>query len=109
MPIRNPALFAILLALSSVGYAQSPSAEPTAQASLAALTTPATPDRTTPDKTQNILLYALSLNGAHYKFGGISADTGFDCSGFVSHVFQQVGLALPHNSRAISNSGEQIS
>ncbi len=104
MPIRNPALFAILLALSSVGYAQSPSAEPAAQASLADRTASATPD-----KTQNILLYALSLNGAHYKFGGISADTGFDCSGFVSHVFQQVGLALPHNSRAISNRGEQIS
>ena len=100
MPIRNPAIFAILLALSSTAYAESPMADPATQASLAALTSP--------DKTQNVLLYALSLNGARYKFGGISADTGFDCSGFVSHVFHQVGLALPHNTRGISNAGEHI-
>ncbi len=101
MPIRNSAILAILLALNSTAYAESPMAEPAAQASSAAL--PATDN-----KTQNLLLYALSLNGAHYKFGGLSEDTGFDCSGFVSHVFQQVGLALPHNARAISHAGEQI-
>jgi cell wall-associated NlpC family hydrolase len=102
MPIRNPAILAILLALNSTAYAESPMAEPAAQASSAALPAP-------DNKTEDLLLYALSLNGAHYKFGGLSADTGFDCSGFVSHVFQQAaGLALPHNARAISHAGEQI-
>jgi len=102
MPIRNPAIFAILFALSSTAHAQSPVAEPAEQASSAA---PSATDY----KTQNILLYALSLNGARYKFGGLSEDTGFDCSGFVSHVFEEAaGLVLPHNAWAISHAGEQI-
>ena len=102
MRIRHPAILAILFALSNTAYAESPMAEPAPQASSAAL--PASDN-----KIQDILLYALSLNGSHYKFGGMSADTGFDCSGFVSHVFQQAaGLALPHNARAISHAGEQI-
>lgn len=103
MRIRYPVFFAILLAASSLAHAASPMAETAAQE-----TAPALPD--SEDKVQDLLLYALSLNGAHYKFGGDSASTGFDCSGFVSHVFHQtIGLALPHNARAISQEGEKIS
>lgn len=35
--------------------------------------------------------------GVPYRMGGTSAETGFDCSGFVRAMFQQtVGLMLPH-------------
>ena len=102
MVIRHPFFFAILLVLSGLAHAETPQSEPVAQESSPAL--PA------PDKTQDLLLYALSLNGTNYNFGGRYADTGFDCSGFVSYVFRQAtGLALPHSARAISQAGEQIS
>lgn len=56
------------------------------------------------------LEYSLKLVGISYKSGGISPKTGFDCSGFVKHVFHQVaGLSLPHNALAISRQGKQIS
>ncbi len=61
------------------------------------------------NKAQDTLVYALSLVGVNYKFGGNSPETGLDCSGFVSHVFSQAaGLVLPHNARAISMFGQKI-
>lgn len=61
------------------------------------------------DKAQDMLMYALSLVGVNYKYGGKSPDTGLDCSGFVSHVYRQAaGLILPHNARAISMFGQKI-
>ncbi|HUX63675.1 C40 family peptidase [Sulfuricella sp.] len=61
------------------------------------------------DKASDMLMYALSLVGVNYKYGGKSPDTGLDCSGFVSHVYKQAaGLILPHNARAISMFGQKI-
>ena len=52
---------------------------------------------------------ALELVGIRYRRGGTSPETGFDCSGFVGHVFREgVGLILPRTSREISRSGEII-
>jgi cell wall-associated NlpC family hydrolase len=57
-----------------------------------------------------LIKYALSLIGVNYKYGGLSPETGMDCSGFVSHVFMHAaGLALPHNALAISLAGEKVS
>jgi cell wall-associated NlpC family hydrolase len=53
--------------------------------------------------------HAIDLVGIRYKRGGLSPETGFDCSGFVSHVFQEgLGLVLPHNARAQSRSGDVV-
>ena len=59
---------------------------------------------------QEVLLNALSLTGVKYKYGGISPETGFDCSGFVRYVFQQAAsVTLPHGARAISQIGQVVS
>ena len=58
---------------------------------------------------QDALQQALDLIGIRYKRGGSSPETGFDCSGFVSHVFKEgLGLYLPRSSRAISQAGEVV-
>ncbi len=50
--------------------------------------------------------YALSLTGTPYKYGGTSPDSGFDCSGFVGHVYKHtLGKSLPRSSAAISHIG----
>lgn len=61
------------------------------------------------DKASDMLMYALSLVGVNYKYGGKTPETGLDCSGFVSYVYKQAaGLVLPHNARAISMFGKKI-
>jgi len=50
--------------------------------------------------------YALSLTGTPYKYGGTSPDSGFDCSGFVGHVFKHsLDKSLPRSSDEISHVG----
>ena len=62
-----------------------------------------------PDTLQNLLQYALSHEGAPYRRGGANPESGFDCSGFVRHVFDHVeGVALPHSASAISQIGSRI-
>jgi cell wall-associated NlpC family hydrolase len=59
--------------------------------------------------TSHVTEYALGMLGIQYKFGGNSPESGFDCSGLVRHVFQQVtGISLPHNAAEQSKSGREV-
>ena len=58
---------------------------------------------------QDAIDQAMDLLGIRYRRGGDSPETGFDCSGFVSHVFREgLGLILPRSSKEMSRSGEAI-
>jgi cell wall-associated NlpC family hydrolase len=49
---------------------------------------------------------ALRAVGTRYRLGGSSPRTGFDCSGLVTHAFEQAwGVTLPHNVQAQSRIG----
>lgn len=58
------------------------------------------------DKAQNVagragdlVVNAMGFLGVPYKRGGNSAETGFDCSGFVRAIYEQtVGLMLPRRA-----------
>ncbi len=59
------------------------------------------------DKASDLVLSAMNFLGVRYKFGGTSAENGFDCSGFTRHIFEMsVGLVLPRRAdeQARSNS-----
>jgi hypothetical protein len=59
---------------------------------------------------QDAIDQAMDLLGIRYRRGGSSPEAGFDCSGFVSHVFREgLGLVLPRTSKEMSKSGEPIS
>lgn len=59
--------------------------------------------------THELTDYAQSLLGVPYRYGGNSPDSGFDCSGFVDHVYNRtVGIKLPHNSAQISQHGRFV-
>lgn len=43
----------------------------------------------------SVVSYALSLQGAPYRYGKASPEEGFDCSGFVQYVYAEQGVRLP--------------
>ena len=57
----------------------------------------------------DLAIYAMSLAETPYQYGGTSPESGFDCSGFVRHVFlKSLGLQLPRTSLEISRVGEPL-
>ena len=52
---------------------------------------------------------ALQYLGIPYVWGGSSPSTGFDCSGFTSYVYAQVGVSLPHHAASQYGMGTPVS
>ena len=51
------------------------------------------------DAASELVMNAMGFLGVPYKYGGNSAATGFDCSGFVRAVFEEsVGKVLPRRA-----------
>ncbi len=51
--------------------------------------------KTTPEELVN---YACSLAGTPYKYGSSDPKQGFDCSGFVTYVFNHFDIMVPRTS-----------
>ena len=45
-----------------------------------------------------LVSFAHSLEGAPYEYGSANPDLGFDCSGFVTYVFNHFGIRVPRPS-----------
>lgn len=50
----------------------------------------------------------LSLRGVPYRYGG-STPRGFDCSGFTSYVYRQIGVHIPRTASAQRRAARWIS
>jgi cell wall-associated NlpC family hydrolase len=51
------------------------------------------------NKAADLVVNAMGFLGVPYRRGGNSAETGFDCSGFVRAMYEQtVGLVLPRRA-----------
>jgi cell wall-associated NlpC family hydrolase len=61
------------------------------------------------EQGNEIVMFAMNLMDSGYKFGGSNPESGLDCSGMVSYIYQQVlGLKLPHNAAQIARAGKEI-
>ncbi len=56
---------------------------------------------------EQIIEYALGLKGILYRYGGTSTG-GFDCSGFVQHVYGRHGYSLPRTSEDQFKAGRRV-
>ncbi|MBC7914975.1 MAG: C40 family peptidase [Pyrinomonadaceae bacterium] len=70
---------------------------------------PATSNIDTKDVApDDLIAYAQTLIGVPYKYGSIDPQQGFDCSGFITHVFNRFNIAVPRSSVDFTNVGEEI-
>ncbi len=61
------------------------------------------------DAASGLLNRALSLLGTPYRYGGVSAVTGFDCSGFVLDVFaKSMQVVLPRTAAQQAHATQKI-
>ena len=61
------------------------------------------------DKASNLVVTSLGFLGVPYKRGGNSAETGFDCSGFVKAMYEQtIGFVLPRRAEQQAAATETI-
>lgn len=71
--------------------------------------TPITAKREPADRAEELVFFALAFLDVKYRYGGTDPETGWDCSGYVLHVFKNgVGITLPRTSVAMSERGEAI-
>jgi cell wall-associated NlpC family hydrolase len=62
------------------------------------------------DRAAELIMRAMSVLGAPYRFGGTSTTTGVDCSGFVQTMYQQtVGKLLPRSAAEQAAATQAIS
>ncbi|WP_445480109.1 C40 family peptidase [Lysinibacillus irui] len=50
--------------------------------------------------TSKLLQVAKQQLGVKYTFGGAKPSTGFDCSGYITYVFNQAGISTPRKTAA---------
>jgi cell wall-associated NlpC family hydrolase len=51
------------------------------------------------DTASDLVMSAMNFLGVPYKRGGVTEETGFDCSGFTRHIFENsIGLVLPRRA-----------
>jgi cell wall-associated NlpC family hydrolase len=56
----------------------------------------------------NVISVGKTFLGIPYRWGGTS-ENGFDCSGFIKHIFDWFGIKLPRTSREMANYGNFVS
>jgi len=61
------------------------------------------------DQASGLILQAMDLLGVPYRRGGSTESTGFDCSGFVRHLYEKsVGRLLPRRAEEQARATEVI-
>lgn len=64
-----------------------------------------------PGRTQadDLVTYAESLIGTPYLYGSVDPAKGFDCSGFITYVFNHFKIAVPRSSEGFTSVEREIS
>ncbi|RYY30950.1 MAG: NlpC/P60 family protein [Sphingobacteriaceae bacterium] len=55
-----------------------------------------------------LITFAKTLQGIRYKYGSINPNEGFDCSGFITYVFNHFNIAVPRTSVGFTDVHHEI-
>ncbi len=56
-----------------------------------------------------LVKYAETLTGTPYLYGSTDPQQGFDCSGFITHVFNHFNIIVPRSSVEFTNAATEVS
>ncbi|WP_165852068.1 C40 family peptidase [Mucilaginibacter terrenus] len=56
----------------------------------------------------DLVAYARTLTGTPYKYASTDPTQGFDCSGFITYVFNHFGIAVPRTSKDFTDVEHEI-
>lgn len=59
-------------------------------------------------KPGDLVAFAKTLKGVPYVYASSNPKVGFDCSGFITYVFNRFGIAVPRSSIEFTNVGKAI-
>ncbi|MBB1285205.1 C40 family peptidase [Flavisolibacter sp. BT320] len=57
---------------------------------------------------EQVVSYAKTLMGVPYLYGSTDPAKGFDCSGFITYVFNHFGIIVPRSSIDFTNVGKEV-
>ncbi|MEO8568103.1 MAG: C40 family peptidase [Ginsengibacter sp.] len=57
---------------------------------------------------EKVVDFAKTLVGTRYKYGSAIKENGFDCSGFVTYVFNHFNISVPRVSKDFTNAGTPV-
>lgn len=57
---------------------------------------------------QELVGYAKTLIGVPYKYASTNPADGFDCSGFITYVFNHFNIEVPRSSVDFTNVGKEV-
>jgi len=66
------------------------------------------PINQSPELPDSVVAYAKTLMGTPYVYASVDPKVGFDCSGFITHVFNHFNLIVPRSSVDFTNYGLEI-
>jgi cell wall-associated NlpC family hydrolase len=57
---------------------------------------------------RKLVSFAQTLLGTRYSYGSIDPLKGFDCSGFITYVFNHFNIEVPRSSIDFTNAGKEV-
>ncbi len=70
---------------------------------------PAAAPRLSAEDASDVTIYAISLVGTPYRYGGNTPASGFDCSGLIGHVYKtHANIFAPRTVASLTNWGQPV-